>query len=533
MMVIGSSPNLSSLKYLALILPLLFTLVYFYNHRPAIVAEESTRPRLLPHKANDFWVEFFTRLEQVRPRAPPLKFKQRADALNWKPDFDRPRPEIWQPKAKDVEDLTSSHAAFIKQLPDFARHLPYDVDTTGIVTTAGKGNFGQVITLLVMTRQSGSKLPIQIVLDSSSAWIDNLCANFVPHYNAACIYVEDIWARLDPPPPTFSRFQWKFLAMVASTFQNILFLDADIIIANNPDSLFTPGAEPYQSTGFIAWPDFWAPSGSKIFYKVAGDVPVPKLTDRTTSESGIIVMDKARHADTLLLASYYNYHGPAHYMAMLSQHGPGEGDKETFLQAAYVLEELAKKPFERGGYRPPMEWTKSPSTRGQKKGFYDVKKMPASHGRSANGKWRGMFMKQMDPMEDWRALQQAAKEAKHPAPAATNSPRLFDSSWLSTVGNLTLNQDPKKTMFFHHNGVKPDFSRVLKSDSGLTEVDEKTGKHVRMWGDPKWIIETTGRDLEKIMWLSTMEVWCRLDEAEFDDVCAKMQAIYDEVYDSK
>lgn len=527
-MVIGSTPNLSSLKYIALILPLLFTLIYFYHHRPAILADESTRLRLLPHKPNDFWIEFFARLEAVRPRAPPLQFKQRADALSWKPDFARARPEIWQPDDKDVKELTTSHAAFIKTLPDFARHLPYNADTTGIVTTAGKGNFGQVITLLVMTRQSGSKLPIQIVLDSSSVWIDNLCANLVPHYNAACIYVEDIWARQEPAPPKFDRFQWKFLAIVASTFQNILFLDADIVIANSPDKIFAPGAEPFKSTGFITWPDFWAASGSKIFYQVAGGIPVPQITDRATSESGMIVMDKARHADTLLLTSYYNYHGPEHYMAMLSQHGPGEGDKETFLQAAYVLEELAKK----GSYSPPMEWTKLPSAKGQKKGFYDVKKMPTSHGRSANGKWRGMFMKQMDPVEDWRALQQAAKEAKHPAPANTNSPYLFDSSWLSTVGNLTIQQD-QKIMFFHHNGVKPDFSDVVKSDTELVDADEKTGKHLRMWGDPKWIIETTGRDLEKIMWLSTMEAWCRLDQDEFDGVCGRMSEIYDEVYTDK
>lgn len=526
-MVIGSSPNLSSLKYVALVLPLLFTLFYFYRNPPAIVSEESTRLRLLPHKANDFWVEFFSRLEAVRPNAPPLSFKERARALDWKPDFDRARPEIWQPEQEEVNELARSHAAFVKQLPDFARHLPYDADTTGIVTTAGKGNFGQVITLLVMTRQSGSKLPIQIVLDSSSVWIDNLCANFVPHYNAECMYVEDIWARLDPAPPKFERFQWKFLAMVASTFQNILFLDADIIIANNPDKIFAPGAEPFKSTGFINWPDFWAPSGSKHFYEIAGGVPVPQITDRTTSESGMIVLDKARHADTLLLASYYNYHGPSHYMAMLSQHGPGEGDKETFLQAAYVLEELAKK----GSYSPPMEWTKLRSTKGQKKGFYDVKKLPSSHGRNANGKWRGMFMKQMDPVEDWRALQQAAKKAKHRAPAKTPLGTMFDSAWLSTVGNLTLHHDNNKTMFFHHNGVKPDFSRVVKADSGLVAKDKKTGRYLRMWGDPKWIIETTGRDLEKILWLSTMDVWCRLeDEEEFGNVCAKMSEIYDDVF---
>lgn len=321
--------------------------------------------------------------------------------------------------------------------------------------------------------------------------------------------------------------------MVTSTFQNILFLDADIIIANNPDKIFAPGAEPFQSTGFIAWPDFWVPSGSKHFYQIAGGIPIPQLTDRASSESGMIVVDKARHADTILLASYYNYHGPSHYMAIFSQHGPGEGDEGTFLQAAYVLEQLAKRPVEHGGYSPPMEWTKLPSAQGQKKGFYDVKKMLKAHGRNANGKWRGMFMKQMDPVEDWRALQQAAKETKHPAPADTHSPFLFDSSWLSTVGNLTLKQDEKKIMFFHHNGVKPDFSDVVNSKTGLVEMDEKTGKLLRMWGNPKWIVETTGKDLEKVLWLSTMEVCCRLDEDEFDDVCGRMSEIYEAVYVDK
>ncbi|KAK4184691.1 mannosyltransferase putative-domain-containing protein [Podospora australis] len=533
-------------KLLCCAILLLVTFTVFLTHTRGIsfpISGSRRRPSQ-GHEPSDWWVEFFTRLESTRVQAAPVRIEGKARADNWKPDVDYERPDLLQLSDRDFAYFRASHEAFMEQLPLFARHLPYEANTTGIVTTAGKGSFGQALSLTLMTRQTGSSLPIQIVLDSSAPWIDELCTNTLPSLNATCIYTDDIWVGLESFNIKFERFQWKFISIIASTYQNVLFLDADCLPVFKPDTIFEPGAEPFTSFGFITWPDFWTQSASRKFYKIAGDVEVPALQSRATSESGVMVYDKARHADTLLLAAYYNFNGPDHFYAMFTQHGPGEGDKESFLAAAVVLDGLKRKQL----YKEPTEWMK-PGL-GLKKGHWDIKILPRVHGRSAKGSWRGMFMQQMDPMEDYRVVMDAIEKAKknpaktdqgkrgdifgrgvpRNAPSSAGSLRvedyLTDSSFLETVGKLKMEHNHDRFMFFHHNGVKPDFTRIHDPKSGITETNEQ-GTNIRMWGDPDWIINRIGRDVEKLLWKDSLDIYCRTDLVK---VCEEMRRIYDVVY---
>ncbi|KAK3290677.1 mannosyltransferase putative-domain-containing protein [Chaetomium fimeti] len=491
------------------------------------------------------------------------KLSLRGRSLNWKPDVDGTRLDRLNLTEEAVAIFRESHASFVNQLPVFASHLPYRAGTTGIVTTAGERNFGQAISLVLMARRTGSLLPIQIMLDSSAPWIDLVCSETMPRLNATCVSLPDMWADTDPPAPKLARFQWKFISIVASSFQNVLFLDTDCLLVRNPDPIFDRGSEPFTSAGFITWPDFWASTTAPRFYEIAGDLEVPSVNSRTTSESGIMVYDKSRHADTLLLAAYYNYNGPKHYYTILCQRGAGEGDKETFFQAALVLEALRG----RGAYKQPTTWMK-PGV-GVKKGYYDVKKMPRSHGRTVKGKWRGMLMMQADPMVDYQGVMAAIekadkKEIMAPAKADRNETRaspgrrtrqhfrdngdplhkrgeaatvneedfMTDSSFLGTVGNLTWEQLDHRVMFLHHNGVKPDFTRLLDEKSGLAATDEK-GKYMRLWGDPGWLMDSFGRDVEKVLWEDSMRIYCQNKLEAFDrlrEVCARMGLIYAKVY---
>ncbi|KAK3943223.1 mannosyltransferase putative-domain-containing protein [Diplogelasinospora grovesii] len=506
-------------RYLALALPFLIT-VLFFLHRYYSYDPQASTHRVSPanHEPNDFWVEFFSRLEAARPAAAPIEFEGKAPVENWEPDIDHARANIINMTSEDEAALRVSHRGFITELPAFARHLPYDAETTGIVTTAGAPNFGQVVTMVLMVRQSGSELPIHVVLDSSTRLMDDLCMETLRSLNVTCIYLSDVWAGITPHPPKFSLYQWKILSILASPFQNVLFLDADLLPVHNPDAIFEPGSEPFASTGLITWPDFWTPSASRLFYAIAGDVEVPPLTSRTSSESGMMVIDKARHPDTLLLAAYYNYYGADYYYALLSQHGPGEGDKETFLQAALVLEALYKK---RGSGYAPTHWMTNNSNGKRKKGYWDVKTLPKVHGRTSKGEWKGMFMQQMDPMEDYRVVMAATKELNE-------ADYYTDSSFLATVGNLTkgIEPDPTRYMFYHHNGVKLDFTKILEPDNPIVALDEE-GKFQRLWGEPDWIIKNTGRDVERQLWREATKVWCR---TPLKKVCQKMKDIYVYLY---
>ncbi|KAK3300727.1 mannosyltransferase putative-domain-containing protein [Chaetomium fimeti] len=356
-----------------------------------------------------------------------------------------------------------------------------------------------------------------------------MCSRTLPQYNATCLSIHDTWAGIQVPE--FTRFQWKVLSIVVSSFQNVLFLDADCLPVLNPDRIFNQGSEPFTSAGLITWPDFWTSTASPLFYKVAGDMDIPPVTSRASSESGIIVYDKSRHADTLLLAAYYNYNGPNHYYPLLSQHSAGEGDKETFLHAALVLEALRQK----GVYKQPTAWMK-PGV-GVKKGYYDVKKPLSGHGRTARGKWTGMFLLQMDPIEDYRAVRAAIQKANLPhekrdeADATVVEDFLTNSTFLDTLGDLKL-EHHGHTMFFHHSGVKPDFTHIVDEKWGLVQTNE-AGKYVRMWGPVGWVIDAFGRDVEKLLWEDSMHIYCQEELAQFQrlqDVCAKMREIYVQLY---
>ncbi|KAH6650329.1 mannosyltransferase putative-domain-containing protein [Chaetomium tenue] len=314
---------------------------------------------------------------------------------------------------------------------------------------------------------------------------------------------KDKWASI--PVPEFERFQWKVLSILVSSFQNVLFLDADCLSILNPDPIFHQGSKPFTSAGLITWPDFWTSTASPLFYKVAGDIDIPPITSRATSESGII-----------------------HYYPLLSQHGAGEGDKETFLQAALVLEALRQK----GAYQQPTAWMRSGAGAGVKKGYYDVKKPPVVHGRSARGKWTGMFLLQMDPMEDYRAVMAAIKVSKRDeAEGIVIEDFLTNSTFLDTLGDLKPEYHGH-SMFFHHSGVKPDFTRILDEKWGLVKTDEE-GRYVRMWDHIGWVIDTLGRDVEKLLWEDSMQVYCQEELAQFkrlQNVCVKMHLIHGQLY---
>ena len=132
-----------------------------------------------------------------------------------------------------------------------------------------------------------------------------------------------------------THYQLKSLAMLFSSFAEILYLDSDSIPVIDPSmELFS--TEPYKSSGLVIWPDFWVSTESPIFYTVAG-LSFPPDLPKSSSEAGQVLINKRTHLQTLLLAIYYNIYGPDYYYPLLSQGVLGQGDKETFMAAALVL----------------------------------------------------------------------------------------------------------------------------------------------------------------------------------------------------
>ncbi|KAG4047845.1 hypothetical protein PC123_g16820 [Phytophthora cactorum] len=135
--------------------------------------------------------------------------------------------------------------------------------------------------------------------------------------------------------PRAKRFVAKIHAIYHSSFDRVLFLDADNVPVRDPSFLFT--SPEFVKTGAIFWPDFWHPD-STIFgiYENALlweliDMP---FVDMFEQESGQLVVDRRRHAAPLALVWFYALHRPDFFSSLRLVWG----DKDLFRLAWLKLE---------------------------------------------------------------------------------------------------------------------------------------------------------------------------------------------------
>ncbi|KAL8786361.1 MAG: hypothetical protein Q9213_002858 [Squamulea squamosa] len=204
----------------------------------------------------------------------------------------------------------------------------------GIVMLAGGRYTGFATTGLGMLREVGSKLPVEIWVkdheEENEQWCEELANEGI-----ACRRLSDY---MDTKLLEHG-YQLKISSIFFSSFEQILFLDADNVPVRNPDGIFKSKA--FTDTGVVLWPDYWTHTGSPQLPYVVGlsDGPSEMLRKDQTAESGQLMWDKRRHWKSLCLAAYYNYFGPQHYYTLISQGWAGWGDKDTFTIALQSLRE--------------------------------------------------------------------------------------------------------------------------------------------------------------------------------------------------
>ncbi|KAK9842068.1 hypothetical protein WJX81_006813 [Elliptochloris bilobata] len=120
-------------------------------------------------------------------------------------------------------------------------------------------------------------------------------------------------------------FALKVAALILSSFEEVLFLDADNVVVSDPAPLFAAPA--FQSTGALLWPDYWASTAAPDLAAILGVDALP----RGSHESGQMLLSKRRAWDALMLAAFMNLRAGLYY-ELLSCY-MGKGDKETFAAA--------------------------------------------------------------------------------------------------------------------------------------------------------------------------------------------------------
>jgi len=416
-----------------------------------------------------FWSTFAETLEEARPRCRNLTIEHahpNDTETTWEPDKpDKPRVDHLKLSGLEFSALRESHAYMINQSVVQAPSLYYERGTKGIVMTAGPRYIPILLVSLRLIRRSGSQLPVEVFLGSWDEYDATICEETLPRLGARCRIISEVYDNA-PGVASPKSYQFKIFSILFSSFEDVLFLDADAFPGRNPDGLFA--TEPYTSHGLVVWPDIFANTASSMYFEIAGIAKPPPVSLRLSSESGQLLLSKKRHAASLLLMTYYNYFGPEYYYPLLCQNSHGAGDKETFIHAAMALD------------LP----------------FWDVRERPWCLGTWKNGEFKMVAMAQADCSDDWK---------------------------IATGRNTSADPSIARPMFVHNHFEKLNPESIIRED-GPTR--DGSGEYQRMWGSKDTIMQRFGRDLEQTLWQEVLTSGCETGAS----TCSKIKNYYTTVY---
>ncbi len=214
---------------------------------------------------------------------------------------------------------------FIRAMPEY----PGGFEGRGIVICGGGVKyFTNAWVCINRLRQSGCRLQVEVWYLKDSEMDEEMKALLNP-LEVKCVNACEV--RRKYPARIPGGWELKPYAILYSRFREVLFLDADNVVVQNPDFLFdTPE---FQRTGAIFWPDYARGRDKKALpiWRSCG----LRQPDEPEFESGQIVVDKERCWPALRLALWFNENSSFYYKHLY-------GDKETFhiafrkLRKSYV-----------------------------------------------------------------------------------------------------------------------------------------------------------------------------------------------------
>ena len=187
----------------------------------------------------------------------------------------------------DAQASRDSHVEVVSRLPEYSENL---YKGRGIVILAGGKFSGFATTGMGMLREMGSALPVEVWLkdkkEEKAGWCNDIEAD-----GMVCRRLSDY---MDVSKMEHG-YQLKISTIFFSSFEQVLFLDADNVPVRIPDPIFE--SKTFTETGVVLWPDYWKHTGSPLLPFEIGlsDSESEMLREGQTTESGQLVWDKKRH----------------------------------------------------------------------------------------------------------------------------------------------------------------------------------------------------------------------------------------------
>lgn len=156
---------------------------------------------------------------------------------------DTERRDVTHLSDEQVQAARIAHENVVKIVRESAHSVPYIPKSRGIVTVAGGRYTGALLVTLRMLRRTNSTLPVEVFMPTPEDYNKHTCEVVLPTLNARCRMIpqyQDL---------TIARYQYKIFAVILSTFEDVLFLDADNFPIVDPAEWMD--AQVYKNTGYV------------------------------------------------------------------------------------------------------------------------------------------------------------------------------------------------------------------------------------------------------------------------------------------
>jgi alpha 1,2-mannosyltransferase len=162
----------------------------------------------------------------------------------------------------DADIITSkdAHNSVVRSLREYEDLVTYNSHSRGIVIIGGGRFTPMALVSVLMLRKTKSNLPVELFLPDETDYDQYTCEVIFKKINARCL----VLSRFTKIP--IATYQYKVFGILFSSFEDVIFLDADSFPVIDPSKLLR--LEPYTSTGLVTWPDFWISSATHLFYEI-------------------------------------------------------------------------------------------------------------------------------------------------------------------------------------------------------------------------------------------------------------------------
>lgn len=215
----------------------------------------------------------------------------------------------------------------LAKVEDFLARLPANfalqVHGRGIVVCAGGERMLRCAWVCIgMLRRAGCRLPVEI-WHLNEAEVEPETQQHFRVMDVKFVNAEHVRRR--HPVRILNAWELKPYALLHSSFEEVLLLDADNVPLYDPSALFS--AEAYLDTGTVFWPDGEPLSATNPLWQILRLSP----SLHSAFESGQILLHKKKCWRELNLTVFLNEHSDFFYSHV-------HGDKDTFHLAWRLLD---------------------------------------------------------------------------------------------------------------------------------------------------------------------------------------------------